>query len=116
MSERNMAILGMLSISPGANVSLDLALAVILMGLGTEFLGMTRNWSTSELPLRGSTGTSFVLGTLCACRRWFLTLTGTAALKGQRLQEYLGGKWGGKYELQVIISYAITGPIRTRYM
>ena len=116
MSERNMAILGMLSISPGANASLDLALAlVILMGLGAEFLGMTRNWSTSELPLRGSTGTSFVLGTLCACRRWFLTLTGTAALKGQRLQEYLGGEKGGKYELQVIMS-CITGPIRTRYM
>ena len=42
MSERNMAIFGMLSISAGANASLHLAL-VILMGLGAEFLGMTRN-------------------------------------------------------------------------
>ena len=58
----------------------------------------TRPWSTSELPLSGSTGTSLVLGTLCVCRRWFLTLTGTAALKGQRLQAYLG-KRGGKFEL-----------------
>ena len=102
MSERNMAILGMLSISPGANASLDLALAlVILMGLGAEFLGMTRNWSTSELPLRGSTGTSFVLGTLCACRRWFLTLTGTAALKGHRLQEYLGKNRAGNMNFKL---------------
>ena len=36
MSERNIAILGMLSMSPGAKESLDLAL-VILMGFGAEF-------------------------------------------------------------------------------
>ena len=80
MSERNMAILGMPSISAGANASLDLAALVILMAFGAELLGIMRNWSTSELFLRGSTGTSFVLGTRCVCRRWFLTLTGTAAL------------------------------------
>ena len=59
------------------------------MGLGAELFGMTRNGSRSELLLSGSRGTSFVLGPLCACRRWFFTLTGTAALKGQRLHEYL---------------------------
>ena len=55
---------------------------------------MTRKWSTSELLLRGSRGTSLVLGTRCACRRWFFTLTGTAARNGHRLQQYLEEKIG----------------------
>ena len=38
MSERNMAIFGMLSMSPGAKESRDLALE-IRMGFGAEFYG-----------------------------------------------------------------------------